>query len=965
MSVLRTVLVLTLVLLVSCGDTGVTTPDSAPRPQPAPDGVLLEGNPNDVAFDATGHLPPTPAAMGERVDGLLASRMIAVLDPAATVGQVNAALEAEDARIVSMSPQNVLLTLKVPLLVDRAAADALATRLASSDAFHFAMPAADRRPELPRPDPDKLLPGTGDSNIDHLIAMSMPAAWNVRRLATLNANRVTVVVPDYYHSSTSLAEIGAQNFLPGINGGTPDPGENHGFHVSGIIGANFDATGPTGTSPDPTQLLDIRSLHVNGLAGVDWLRTMVEAFPENGNFVLSTSLGYVEDPDLDKNDLILRAFEGLSWRVLAGPDATRFFHATAAGNEGELPGNSGDARYGSEFNVSSLWGNPRDIVPPDSLTAAEQQGFDVAYDAMLAAHPYAADVMTNIKVVGASDDGGTEAAFSNRNSDLRAVGVRVYAPCAVQDSDFPADPDACDGSVARYSGSSMATPAVAGLASYLWSLKPDLSPQQIGAKLQHAYAESRQPGVVDSYVAVLSLDVSQADAPIRQTLLDIVGGTVESGPNGRFDEIDLEAFLMWFEHYELERGLNGGNDDYSRYDLNGDGLTGGGFQDGFDLDVNAIPTFGTVSQTTCSGVEGFDEDHVSDLDILRYYAYSPLYVGDEERRVELLCGDQMVEIVGLPERVIPEGSHSILIRAGTRAGGTVTYEEGVSINLRLTNGTATATSGITDASGEFAVDVSMRAEFDANDYVNELRIEATAHFETGDVQASVTARRPNAIVLKSRSESVELESYFFYDPTPAPGAEIVFNADVDSVIAPSGTETFDLTTSLDESGTGEGMSARGEIEVHSRSTITGSEAAFSGASVEATSTGSVQLNNPNTDVQTYSAYVRARAGSDVNFWVYGDPATFTVTGSQSGNPNGYFVWIFGPGENGFECTGDDGCTTIGGSGTIEPGRYSFVTRFHKFVSLSWCQNEGCGSAESGTRSADSHLSATLGVVHVE
>ncbi len=81
--------------------------------------------------------------------------------------------------------------------------------------------------------------------------------------------------------------------------------------------------------------------------------------------------------------------------------------------------------------------------------------------------------------------------------------------------------------------------------------------------------------------------------------------------------------------------------DYEREDLNGDGLTGGATADRFDLDNGGTPRFGMVAQTYNGKTVSYNESALSDLEILCYYAYSPLYAGDVESRSELLdskCG---------------------------------------------------------------------------------------------------------------------------------------------------------------------------------------------------------------------------------------------------------------------------------------------------------------------------------------
>ena len=63
-------------------------------------------------------------------------------------------------------------------------------------------------------------------------------------------------------------------------------------------------------------------------------------------------------------------------------------------------------------------------------------------------------------------------------------------------------------------GTSMATPQVAGLAAYIWALNPSLTPQQVLERLQktsrvlktdESCSPTPQP-VIDAYAAVLAAD---------------------------------------------------------------------------------------------------------------------------------------------------------------------------------------------------------------------------------------------------------------------------------------------------------------------------------------------------------------------------------------------------------------------------------------------------------------------------
>ncbi len=81
-----------------------------------------------------------------------------------------------------------------------------------------------------------------------------------------------------------------------------------------------------------------------------------------------------------------------------------------------------------------------------------------------------------------------------------------------------------------------------------------------------------------------------------------------------------------------ESGVPDAPADYSRYDLNGDGFTGGtSYVTRFDLDVDQPQDFSTVSIAAGAQTLQLDENFVVDLDVLCYYARTSLYTGPHKR----------------------------------------------------------------------------------------------------------------------------------------------------------------------------------------------------------------------------------------------------------------------------------------------------------------------------------------------
>jgi len=183
---------------------------------------------------------------------------------------------------------------------------------------------------------------------------------------------------------------------------------------------------------------------------------------------------------------------------------------------------------------------------------------------------------------------------------------------------------------------------VAALAGWLWALSPSLTVDETIGIIKNCYNAKW----VDAYKATLSLDHSISTAGIRLSLLDIADANGQFGSDMTFDEKDLKMFLDSILHYETDRGTRTRPwaRDHSPFDLNGDGYTGdtSGIPTTaqFDLDINTPPAYSTVDVIPCdvpsSGDTTLNESALTDRDILLYYAYSPLYQGEDSVRAELL-----------------------------------------------------------------------------------------------------------------------------------------------------------------------------------------------------------------------------------------------------------------------------------------------------------------------------------------
>ncbi len=539
-------------------------------------------------------------------DGLRVARgEIAVrIDGAATVEQVNDALETVGGRIVGSVAGSPQLAVAIP---DPGSLDALEDLLAAlrtrPGVARASLADMAETNELPSGFASPL-PAARALELSHLLAMRMPAAWNARGAVRLN-EQPTLIVADLFGngplSSHVDASYNASDLISRIGS------NEHGYHVVGIAASRFATNGTaagnvTGVFPATTQLHVIEAIGLTyQMTGV---RIVQEANARTGRVVVNTSLGpLVAITDLKAQD------DGSDWGQLVKGSAgleDRMLHATSAGNT------SGRAATNSRWSAAA--------VRPD-LENAFGQPMPALRNTL---------AVENLVDTGSPEfEPGCLGTDSNSAGTISAVGTDVYSHRF--------------GSLAGdKTGTSMASPQVAGLAMFLWSIDPS----RTAAGLRDAMVATARPPLgedalcgtelsaprLDAYTAVLSLDkpvaLTPATAPVRLAIMD-------RDDDDDFDEDDLDGF-------SAAARPSAGDRDWSRSDLNGDGFTGGTPRAPLDLDPTSSPAAGPPKldseiEIEIEGVDvKFDERAVSDVDALCYWAYSELYEGSEDQRSNLL-----------------------------------------------------------------------------------------------------------------------------------------------------------------------------------------------------------------------------------------------------------------------------------------------------------------------------------------
>ncbi|MFN2323803.1 MAG: hypothetical protein ABR510_12700, partial [Trueperaceae bacterium] len=210
-------------------------------------GVLLEGAPTSLAVDAAYDLTvPLPVGAEAEIEfdaalenDVLRTEVDLEFAADATVEQVNAVLEAFDARIVSMVRNTSVFLVRVPDPGNVAALDALIAELEARDEVVAVLksivlePDQDVRPDaLPEDlDPTDTSSGGDVERVDHHLAVRAHGAWNLRGLIPELDDRPWLVIGDWFGDVAPDGDFAAN--VEDDDYGTGNAFD-HGYHVLGI-----------------------------------------------------------------------------------------------------------------------------------------------------------------------------------------------------------------------------------------------------------------------------------------------------------------------------------------------------------------------------------------------------------------------------------------------------------------------------------------------------------------------------------------------------------------------------------------------------------------------------------------------------------------------------------------------------------------------------------------------------------
>lgn len=595
--------------------------------------------------------------------------------PEATAGQANAVLDEVGGGIVAMIGRTDSFLIRIPDPGDIAGLNEVIAKIESMDGVGavdksvvITPPKTDPEGiEILGPTPRELPSGitAGDSTdmprTNHHLAIRGHGAWNMKNGVPGSVNdRPWLVIGDFFGDGEPDGDYAAvtrsgdfANFGPGGDEDDCEDDESckHGYHVLGIILGLYGDSGPGGTARDDVTGIFPTSMRVRAVDLADKNRTgrtrrkLVRRMKDivnadaNARIVVNTSIGH-SDPDgsTDPNEGPANRHARKYAKALRRNNLVNsVVHATSAGNASFDDDGNLTNRWPSRLNSGYAYATLGDITGFLGADVAELDNILVVEN------------RTNSSESSSSRPTpqclGGGSLFSG---NISGIGSGVYS-FGSDVTDSSGDELGSDSQSATYlSGTSMASPQLAGVAAYAWAMDtsrkgPDLVNLLIGlARSDYVSGCTTTPAqpqpVVDAFDAVRA--AGGADA--QRALNDAASGPSTAGNDGTFDADDIR-FL-------LNQWAAGANLDYGRYDLNGDGWTDGapGSGNTEPVDLNGDGSRGTVQQTLEGFQRNFDETSVSDLDVLCYDAYGAAYAGsttDRNRLLGQLCGIVDVDIL--------------------------------------------------------------------------------------------------------------------------------------------------------------------------------------------------------------------------------------------------------------------------------------------------------------------------------
>lgn len=252
------------------------------------------------------------------------------------------------------------------------------------------------------------------------------------------------------------------------NDTTPEDGNGHGSNVGGIVGAPLNGVGVVGVAPQ-THLLPVRVLDNSGSGSLSGVANGIRWAADRAQ-ILNLSLGGTSDSSTLRDAVNYAVGKGRLVVVAAG--------------------NCGDSYY--SYN---------------GCTYMNQPGYPASYD--------------NVFTVAAVNSSDAHASFSNHGTyvDISAPGVQIYSTFRYGGYEYE-------------SGTSQASPHVAGLAALIWAKYPSYTAAQVRSRIESTADDLGSSGKDEYYgygrinaYKALGLDATfvaaEAEATAAPVLLDL------------------------------------------------------------------------------------------------------------------------------------------------------------------------------------------------------------------------------------------------------------------------------------------------------------------------------------------------------------------------------------------------------------------------------------------------------------
>ncbi|MBI3964519.1 MAG: S8 family serine peptidase [Chloroflexi bacterium] len=325
--------------------------------------------------------------------------------------------------------------------------------------------------------------------------LNVSDAWDV----TTGRPEISVAVIDsgfyFDHEDRPKNLFAGPDFVTGS--GMPRDGEGHGTHVAGIIGANANnGIGVAGIAPDASVGI-IRVLNENGVGSILDGASAIMWAADNGYKVINLSLGGPRRTETERRAVEYAHGKGV-------------LLVAAAGNCGD----------GADPSCRGL--------PPNFIS------YPAAFDQVLA--------------VAATDRNDVVTPWSQHGSyvDLAAPGLGIastYLPGA------QIDVRACSSEARLYcaiSGTSQASPQVAGVAALVWSANPKLTADEVTNLLKRTAVDINSPGA-DEFAGAGRVDARAAVQAARATLPPTnPTPTPTPAPSVKQFDVFLPTLRQWF-----------------------------------------------------------------------------------------------------------------------------------------------------------------------------------------------------------------------------------------------------------------------------------------------------------------------------------------------------------------------------------------------------------------------------------